>query len=169
MNDKIIRTLIVELMGRYSNIMLVNDKLYIIDALKRHDLQDLSDTSRSIMPARKYIYPKNDKIDFLSLNLNDFLEISLNKDIHVIDTLISNTFIGISKLFVQSTVDKLKISNTVNKENLKEVYEYIYKILEYKTHIVITIKIVILCFYIKEMILPSIKKMIIIKRKIVYK
>ena len=132
MNDKIIRTLIVELMGRYSNIMLVNDKLYIIDALKRHDLQDLSDTSRSIMPARKYIYPKNDKIDFLSLNLNDFLEISLNKDIHVIDTLISNTFIGISKLFVQSTVDKLKISNTVNKENLKEVYEYIYKILEYK-------------------------------------
>ena len=34
MNDKIIRTLIVELMGRYSNIMLVNDKLYIIDALK---------------------------------------------------------------------------------------------------------------------------------------
>ena len=132
MNDKIIRTLIVELMGRYSNIMLVNDKLYIIDALKRHDLQDLSDTSRSIMPARKYIYPKNDKIDFLSLNLNDFLEISLNKDIHVIDTLISNTFIGISKLFVQSTVDKLKISNTVNKENLKEVYEYIHKILEYK-------------------------------------
>lgn len=131
MNDKIVRTLIIELMGRYSNIILVNDNFYIIDALKRHDLQDLSDTSRSIMPTRKYIYPKNNKIDFLSIDLNAFLEICLNQDIHVIDTLISNTFIGISKLFAQSMVDKLKISNTVNKENLKEIYEYIHRILEH--------------------------------------
>lgn len=130
MNDKITRTLIIELMGKYSNIILVNHEFYIIDALKKHDVQDLSNTARSIMPTRKYIFPKNSKIEFLSLNLNDFLNFCLSKDVHVIDLLISNTFIGISKLFIQSTIEKLKISNTVNKENLMEIYEYIHQILE---------------------------------------
>ncbi len=43
----------------------------IIDALKRFD-NDSLDTSRCIMPARKYIEPHSDKLDFTSMSQKRF-------------------------------------------------------------------------------------------------
>ena len=129
MNDKIYRTLIIELMGKYSNVILVNAENTIIDALKRFDSESENSTSRSIMPGRKYIFPKSEKQDFLSLTKKDFYNLCMQSDKHTLDTLLPSLFTGISKLFIQSILEELKLSNTVSESSLKEIYTYINEIL----------------------------------------
>lgn len=129
MNDKIYRALIIELMGKYSNVILVNAENTIIDALKRFDSESENSTSRSIMPGRKYIFPKSDKKDFLSLSQKDFINLCMESDKHTLDTLLPSLFTGISKLFIQSILEELKLSNTVCESSLKEIYTYINKII----------------------------------------
>ena len=129
MNDKIYRTLIVELMGKYSNVILVNAENTIIDALKRFDSESENSTSRSIMPGRKYIFPKSDKKDLLSISKKDFINLCMESDKHTLDTLLPSLFTGISKLFIQSILEELKLSNTVSESSLKEIYEYITEII----------------------------------------
>lgn len=129
MNDKITRTLVIELMGKYSNIILLNQDNIIIDALRKHDRETLTSNLRNIMPARKYILPNSSKEDLFCFSEKEFLDFCLNKDIHTLDTLLSENFIGISKLFIQNAIEKLKISNTVSSNNLKQVYNYISQIL----------------------------------------
>lgn len=55
LGDKSIKKLIVEIMGRHSNIILVNGSGIIIDAVKHID-QDINRV-REVMPARPYILP----------------------------------------------------------------------------------------------------------------
>jgi len=129
MNDKVYRTLIIELMGKYSNVILVNVENTIIDALKKFDSESENSTSRSIMPGRKYIFPKSDKKDFFSLSEKDFINLCMESDKHTLDTLLPSLFTGISKLFIQSILEELKLSNTVSENSLKELYKYITEIL----------------------------------------
>lgn len=128
MNDKIFRTLAIELMGKYSNAILLTAENTIIDALKRFDNNSL-DTSRCIMPARKYIEPHSDKLDFTSMSQKDFISECMNTGIHTLDTLIPSKFVGISKLFIQSSLENLKLSNTVSENSLKSLYDYISNII----------------------------------------
>lgn len=130
MNDKIYRTLIIELMGKYSNVILVNAENTIIDALKKFDSESENSTSRSIMPGRKYVFPKSGKKDFLSLTEKDFVHFCMESDKHTLDVLLPSLFTGISKLFIQSILEELKLSNTVSESSLKEIYTYINEILD---------------------------------------
>lgn len=126
MDDKIYRTLAIELMGKYSNVILVNSENTIIDALKRFDSEA---ARRDIMPGRKYVFPNSDKQDFLSFTEKDFVDYCMKSDYHTLDALLSSSFTGISKLFIQSCLEELKISNTVSENSLKEIYKYINDIL----------------------------------------
>ena len=130
MNDKIYRTLTIELMGKYSNVILVNSDGIIVDALKRFDNESENNTSRSIMPGRKYVFPKSTKNDFLSINEKEFINLCLQSDKHTLDSVLPTLFTGISKLFIQATIEELKLSNTVSENSLKEIYEYINNIIK---------------------------------------
>jgi len=55
LGDKSIKKVIIEIMGRHSNIILVNNNDKIIDAIKHID-QDINRV-REIMPARTYVLP----------------------------------------------------------------------------------------------------------------
>ena len=190
MNDLVNRTLAIELMGKYSNIVLCNEKNMIIDALKKFDGNG---SSRDIMPTRFYELPEQPKIEFTNISESDFIKIAnddkekiqntnkenlqntneektqnANKEIlqnkivgtypektdekrqleskikngsyvnknkemssnnKRLETVIPNKFVGISKLFIQSATEELHISNTISDKSLKEIYEYINKIL----------------------------------------
>ena len=174
MNDLINRTLAIELMGKYSNIVLCNEKNMIIDALKKFDGNG---SSRDIMPTRFYELPEQPKIEFTNISESNFIKIAnddkekiqnankeilqnkivgtypeetdekrqleskikngsyVNKNKEIssnnkrIETVIPNKFVGISKLFIQSAIEELHISNTISDKSLKEIYEYINKIL----------------------------------------
>ena len=73
-----LKTLIIELMGKYSNIILVNENFKIIDALKKFDNFDVlkkPEKSRGIMPGREYIEPVDEKYNFKKTSENEFIEI----------------------------------------------------------------------------------------------
>ena len=122
LNDLIIKKLVIELMGKHSNIILLNEKNIIIDSL-RH-LDSSNNSIRDILPAHPYELPNNNKLDIL--NIKSFDEFySYCKNLDSLDTGISNTFNGISKLFIQSIMNEQNIENIVNSNNLEKIYNYL--------------------------------------------
>ncbi len=126
MNDRVNRSLIIELMGKYSNIILVNDNFTIIDALKKFDSEG---ESRSIMPTRQYIEPNENKAEFTNTTEKDFIAKIISDENKTLETAIPNNYTGISKMFIQSTINELNFSNTVGEKTLKTIYNYISDIL----------------------------------------
>ena len=122
-NEIEIKTLIIELMGKHSNIILTNPRNIIIDSMRHID----SSTSyREILPSRVYTLPNSDKFDFTAIN--NFEEFySKFKDINLEDLpqTISNTFTGFSLSFVNSAIRKCNIINTSRTE-LEKLYNYIH-------------------------------------------
>ena len=127
LDDIISKKLIIELMGKHSNIILLDDANIIIDSL-RH-IKEIDENYRDILPHTKYSYPTSNKCSFLELkDFEDFknhLDIS---DIGTFPTQISNTFNGISKGFINSIIKKLEIKD-LNDSNLELIYNYIKNII----------------------------------------
>ena len=133
MNDKVKRVFAIELMGKYSNVVLLNESNTIIDALKKFDVKDpfavSTGNSRSIMPARAYSLPIDSKNEFTKTSLEEFENIVKSSDYKTLDESIPNLFTGISRMFIQSSIEHLHISNTIGHGNLVELYHYISKII----------------------------------------
>lgn len=143
-NKPICRKLIIELMGKHSNIILTDSNNIIIDSM-RHT-STLENSNRDIYPTARYIFPESTKYSFLELNtFDDFYnaiepklieyiaENSLNiKNLNVsnfmIDKMISNTFNGISLSFIQNILNKLNIKE-ISKNNFELIYNKINEIL----------------------------------------
>ena len=128
LDDIISKKLIIELMGKHSNIILLDDANIIIDSL-RH-IKEIDENYRDILPHTKYSYPTSNKCSFLELkDFEDFknhLDIS---DIGTFPTQISNTFNGISKGFINSIIKKLEIKD-LTVSNLELIYNYIKNIID---------------------------------------
>lgn len=134
MNDEVERTLIIELMGKYSNIILVNENSIILDALKKFDsesdnIRDINSNNRSIMPGRKYIEVNDTKINFLETSKEKFINKVLENDNKTLNKAIPSLFTGISKVTIDSIITELKLTNTASKNNLEEIYDYLFSII----------------------------------------
>ncbi len=140
----IIKKLIVELMGKHSNIILTSENNVIIDSMRHTSIEDNS--NRDVYPTSRYIFPTSQKYSFLELkNFEDFyLKITpfitkylnsivnnpekLNIDISIISNAISNTFNGFSVSFIQNLVKDLNITD-ISKSSLNIVFNKINEIL----------------------------------------
>lgn len=124
LNDLIQKKLIVELMGKHSNIILVNDNNRIIDSLRHLDSTQKS--SRDILPARVYEFPASNKISFLDIkNFEEFYEILLPKlEDSSLNKAISNTFTGISNSFVLSCINEANCGHSNDKANIESLFNY---------------------------------------------
>ena len=124
LNDLLIKTLVIELMGRHSNIILLNENDKIIDSLRHLDIS--SGSLRDIMPSRDYILPTSDKLDFYEVSKEIFLsKIDLN-----ISKSISNNFTGISNCFISNLLEAMQISDSnYTKKDIYLVYDKIHFIL----------------------------------------
>ena len=122
LNDLVTKKLVIELMGKHSNIILLNERNIIIDSL-RH-LDSFEGSSRDILPAREYITPPSEKADFYTISRNDFNP-SGN-----LSTFIPDTYNGISKAFVLSALKVLQISdNNYSNSDIDKLFDYIKYIL----------------------------------------
>mgnify|MGYP004722676135 FL=1 len=65
LNDLTHKKLIIELMGKHSNIILVNENNRIIDSLRHLDIS--SNSYRNIMPAYEYEMLPCNKFDFYTI------------------------------------------------------------------------------------------------------
>lgn len=66
------KNLIVEIMGKYSNIILTDDNYTIIDSLKR--VNENMSRVREVLPSLKYEFPTDDKINVLDENFDFDIE-----------------------------------------------------------------------------------------------
>ena len=116
------KTLILELMGKHSNIILKNQNDIIIDAM-RHIVSNNS--YREILPSRIYTLPQSNKYEFTKLSgpeeFSEKLEIDSTENDYA--KKLSNTFTGISLSFAKSAVEQRALS---------EIYNYINEIINSK-------------------------------------
>lgn len=127
-DDIISKKLVIELMGKHSNIILLDESNVITDSL-RH-IKEIDDNYRDILPHTKYIFPTSNKINFLDIkdfnNFKKFIDIT---DINDLPTQISNIFNGISKNFISSIINRFEIKE-VNNSNLEIIFNYIKNIID---------------------------------------
>ena len=126
-DDIIYKKLVIELMGKHCNIILLDEENNIIDSLRHINNED---STRTITPHAKYIYPVIEKLNFLDcLTFEDFFK-HLPQDINIfnISKHISNTFNGISKSFIEESLNKLNIKQ-IDNDNLKKIFLYIQEII----------------------------------------
>ena len=105
-------SLIVEIMGRHSNITLIRhrDKI-IMDSIK-HITPDINSV-RSIYPGLKFIYPpESTKLNPLDFNFNDFKEFYYANELKIDEDLFAKMFTGISGPFSRELLAEFLISNT---------------------------------------------------------
>lgn len=128
--DVVSKKLIIELMGKHGNIILVDENNLIIDSL-RHIKND-NNENRSLLPHIKYTFPTTDKNNFLDIHNFEEFKNHLPNDITFenISLSISNTYNGISKIFIENIIDNLNITK-LNDDNLKKIYEYMNTIINY--------------------------------------
>ncbi len=143
-NKPIYKKLIVELMGKHSNIILVDNNDIIIDSM-RHT-STLENSNRDIYPTCRYIFPDPKKDSFLDLkSFDDFykkIEPKLSEYISSqvdsienlsisnfeLDKIISNTFNGISSSFIKNIILELNIVD-ISKDALEQIFKKINEIL----------------------------------------
>lgn len=127
LNDLINKKLIIELMGKHSNIILTNENNFIIDSL-RHLSKD-ENSSRDILPARAYETPENNKINFDEIKTFDEFYKSLSDDKNI-DCSIASTYTGISRLLIQSIIEKYNLTFEKNSSSLKIIFKELQDLLK---------------------------------------
>ncbi len=96
------KSLMVEIMGRHSNIILIDSKdTKIIDSIKR--VNALMSSVRTVLPGVEYLYPPaKEKIDPLSIDKNLFVDDIMNLEISIrAYKYFSKKFYGISPIVSQ--------------------------------------------------------------------
>ena len=140
------KKLILELMGKHSNIILVNSNNVIIDALKHFSIENNS--YRNILPNALYTLPISNKLDFMQIsNSKEFYNKTTDYIQHELDTIIdknmtaskalSNVYTGFSKNTISSILNELNLADTFDKNTLSKIYNYIYELIQNQNKAVI--------------------------------
>ena len=128
LNDLTTKYLIIELMGKHSNIILLNDKFFIIDSLRHLDIT--SHSYRDIMPAHEYIYPTNPKTNFYEITSSENLYNLITEANTSLSKFFTNKFTGFSNPFIKNILKKLNIDNqNFSKEDIDVLFNYLCNIL----------------------------------------
>ena len=128
-NNIIIKKIVIELMGKHSNIILMDYNSIIIDSLRHTNIEN--NAQRDIYPTAKYIEPILNKKDFLKINnFNEFYKsLSLEDKENYLNKII-NIYNGISfsNLKGLSNIQK-KESYSSDKLELHSIYDSLTNLL----------------------------------------
>lgn len=124
------RTLILEIMGRHSNIILVDNERKIIDGFKHHTPN--TNTARTIMPGFKYEYPPTAKKinPFEVDDINKYIDFNSGK----IDRQLLQQFEGFSPLICKEIISRRPF---MNQKTLVESFNEVIQDVEKPAHPVI--------------------------------
>jgi predicted ribosome quality control (RQC) complex YloA/Tae2 family protein len=119
------KSLIVEIMGKHSNIIFCNDENKIIDSIK-HVSANISSV-REVLPGRDYFIPKTqDKHEPLDTSLEEFTTLISSKPMPI-SKAIYTTFTGLSpvageELCYRASLDSSMPANTLTSSELLHLY-----------------------------------------------
>ena len=114
--DKKIKYMIVELMGKNSNMIILNDDYHIIDSLRKNGI---SEDGRTILAKALYEYPKSDKKNIFLLEEKEIKEIYENK-VESIKDIITN-FSGFSPVLAKYIFNSKAPINSIIELKTKDI------------------------------------------------
>lgn len=99
MGDLCTKTLLIELMGKHSNIIFLNSEHIIIDSIKH--ISGMISSVREVLPGRNYFIPETtDKADPLTVERDDFIHRLTSKAMPLYKALYTG-FTGLSPVIAQ--------------------------------------------------------------------
>ncbi len=125
LGDSSIKTLIIEIMGRHSNIILINEQNKIIDSIKHVD-NEMSRV-REIMPARDYnMPPSQDKQSIDFVDTKALMVCAQSIDNMTVDKYILNNIKGFSPLICKeiclaSDIDPKSVPSSLKAKNFEDL------------------------------------------------
>lgn len=120
-----IYSLVIEIMGRHSNITLIRQRdMLVMDCIK-HISPDFN-SYRTVLPGIKYIFPpKSNKLNPLDYEISQFECFIKDNNISFSEDFFSNIFTGIGKMLSKELVHNLnQISIPLDKDNLVGISNY---------------------------------------------
>lgn len=119
MGDICRKFLIIELMGKHSNIIFCDENNKIIDSIKHISL--LVSSVREVLPGRDYFIPNTqNKFDPYNISENDFTENILSKPTTIAKALYTS-ITGISPLMANEVIYRASLSDKNSTEELTEM------------------------------------------------
>ncbi|MBO5070602.1 MAG: NFACT family protein, partial [Roseburia sp.] len=117
MGDLCTKTLVVELMGKHSNIIFCNSEGMIIDSIKH--VSSLMSSVREVLPGRSYAIPatQEDKLNPLEVTETAFME-SVMKKPTTITKAIYTSFTGVSPLIAEEICHRASIDGGMPVDSL---------------------------------------------------
>jgi predicted ribosome quality control (RQC) complex YloA/Tae2 family protein len=92
--------LVIEIMGKHSNIILLDEGKTIVDSVKH--LDSSMNRYREVLPGVEYILPPtNNKLNPLTTGMDGFKELLSSSSQESVSRIISDSFLGISRLFAE--------------------------------------------------------------------
>lgn len=109
LGDTVTFVLCAEIMGKYSNIILINEQGIVVDAIKRIGI-GMSNV-RTVLPGQKYeMPPAQDKADLTKASAEDFETVIAGAEGIRIDKALSNAFSAFRPKWRQSFARMPRIS-----------------------------------------------------------
>lgn len=131
LNDLITKTLVVELMGKHSNVILLNSNSTVIDSL-RH-LNKFDNSTRDVFPGSKYVNIISDKLNFESVKTFDEFYKTLSFETSQpfsFSSSFSKTYNGFGKNNILHLLEFLNISDSsTTTSDLKIIHSYLKSVL----------------------------------------
>lgn len=106
MGDLCHKILLIELMGKYSNIIFTNEDDVIIDSIK-HIPASVSSV-REVLPGRTYFVPSQEKANPLTTTADEFSSLVLSKGMPVFKAIYSS-YTGLSPIVAQEICYRAKV------------------------------------------------------------
>lgn len=118
MGDMRKKVLVVELMGKYSNIIFVDEKDMIIDSIKH--VNSLVSSVREVLPGREYFVPNTvDKIDPFNVSSDEFIAKLRTKPFGVAKAVYSS-FTGFSSVISEELCFRAGINSDISAESIDD-------------------------------------------------
>lgn len=136
MGDLCQKTLVIEIMGKHSNIIFLNEENIIIDSIKH--ISGMVSSVREVLPGREYFIPhtqdKLDPLELLTASENDFFKKFSSMPMPSYKALYS-AYTGLSPIIAQEIcclagVDGDMPANVLDEHALKQIYVNLISILE---------------------------------------
>ncbi|MBR5407584.1 MAG: NFACT family protein [Lachnospiraceae bacterium] len=134
MGDMCRKTLVIELMGKHSNIIFLNDENIVIDSIKH--ISSAVSSVREVLPGREYFIPNTlDKADPLSTSPDEIVKLLKSKPMPAAES-IFKTLTGFSPLMAEELLFECDLDSSkpvsvftdAEIEALREGFERVFKI-----------------------------------------
>ena len=117
MGDVCRKRLVVELMGKHSNIIFMEEDGRIIDSIKRIGAQISS--VREVLPGREYVLPPNEKMSPFDVKKDYFKDVILEQSMSI-DKAIYSSITGFSKLIANELCFQAGIDGNFSTDSLAD-------------------------------------------------